>query len=104
MFLDFINLYRKFIKNFNEVAALLTLVLQTNNKSIGNKSQNTLANASKKNQDTSSDISHRNIDGDIKNLLSVIKSVKSKNENFVKVNSFKTEFLTRKAKKIFIYL
>lgn len=49
---------------------------------------------------------------DIKNLSTVTKSAKSKKSdlvkakklNFAKINSFKTDFFTPKAKKAFIYL
>ena len=44
------------------------------------------------------------IDGNIKNLSSVIKSAKFKKPIFAKVNSYETDFLTTGAKKAFINL
>ncbi len=41
VFLDFANFYRRFIRNFSRFAAPLTSMLQTTDKSTGNKPQNT---------------------------------------------------------------
>lgn len=73
-------------------------------KLTGYKSQSTLANVRKKNQDISSNIDDKNISKDIKNLLFIIKSTKSKKPNFAKINSVKIDFLISRAKKAFIYL
>ena len=61
----------------------------------------------KGNQDVSAsvvDIGGGNVDGDIKNLSSIVKSAKSKKPIFTKTNSFGTDFFTTGAKKAFIYL
>ncbi len=79
-------------------------MLQTTDESSGNGSLSILTNASKKNQDAPNGGNSRDVDGNIKNLSSVVKSAKSKKPNFVKNNSSKTEFLILRAKKAFIYL
>ncbi len=83
---------------------LFTLILRTTDKSTGNMFQSILVNASKKNQDTPSSVSDGGVNRDIKNLLSIVKLVKSKKPNFTKANFFGKEFLTSRAKKTFIYL
>ncbi len=77
VFLGFANFYRRFIKNFNRIAAPLTSMLRTTDKSTGNSSQSTLTNASKKNQGVPSGGGSAGVDGNIKNLSSVVKSAKS---------------------------
>ncbi len=62
-----------------------------------------MTNTSKKNQDVSSGCSSKGVDGDIKNLSSIVKSAKSKKPNFTKANSG-TDFLTLRAKEAFIHL
>ncbi len=69
----------------------------------GNGSQSILTNASEKNQGAPSGVGSRGVDGDIKNLSTIVKSAKSKKPNFTKANS-KTDFLILKAKKAFIHL
>ncbi len=103
MFLSFTNFYRRFIKNFSRIATPLTLMLQTTDKSTDNGSQSTLTNASKKNQGALSGVGSGGIDGNIKNLSSVVKSAMSKKSNFAKVNSG-TDFLIPRAKEAFIHL
>ncbi len=64
----------------------------------------TQATESEKNQDTLANAGGGiGIDRDIKNLLSVVKSAKSKKLNFAKANSG-TDFLIPKTKKAFIHL
>ncbi len=86
----------------------LILILQTTDKSTGNKSQNILANDSKKNQDALSGIGGNNVGRNIENLSFIIKLAKSKKpnltEDFIKTNFFETDFLILKAKKVFIQL
>ncbi len=102
VFLGFANIYRRFIKNFSRLAALLTSIIQTTDKSTGNSSQSSLTNANEKNQGASSGGVSEDVDGDIKNLSFIIKSAKSKKANFTKAN-FGMDFLTPRAKKAFIY-
>ncbi len=78
-------------------------MLQTTNKSTSNGFQNTLTNASKKNQGVTSGGGSGSIDGNLKNLSSVVKLAKFKKPNFVKANS-RTDFLTLGAKEAFIHL
>ncbi len=103
IFLGFANFYRRFIKNFSNITALLTSILQTTDESTSNGSQSTLTNASKKNQGTLSGGDSGSVDGDIKNLSFVVKLAKSKKPNFTKANS-RTDFLTPGAKEAFIHL
>ena len=104
VFLGFANFYKRFIKNFNRIAASLISVFWTIDNSTSNEFQSTLTNASRNNQDRPGGISSKNVDRDIKNLLSVVKSTKSKKPNFVKASFAKMEFLIFEAKKAFIYL
>ena len=97
MFLSFANFYKKFIKNFNRIAALFTLILLT----ISNNNLSTLINNNEKNQGILCNISNKDINKDIKNLSSIVKLAKSKK---LKTNFSETEFLTLKVKKAFIYL
>ena len=76
-------------------------------QTIHKETLSTQATENKKNLDESpsaGSVCGRGVDGDIKNLSSVIKSTKSKMPIFAKVNSSKTNFLTTGAKKAFIYL
>lgn len=104
MFLGFANFYKRFIKNFNRIPTPLILMLLIIDKSIGKRCKNTLINASNKYQSIPNNTGGRSIDRNIKDLLSIIKSAKSKKSNFLKNNSFKIKFLTLKAKKDFIHL
>ena len=61
-----------------------------------------MANINKKNRDTLSIIDNRGIDKDIKNLSSVIKSVREL--KLIKSNYSKMNFLTLGAKEAFIHL
>ncbi len=116
MFLGFANLYKKFIKNFSRIATLLTLMLQTTGKI---KSQSILANTSKKNQEVSNSTTRADSNGvgkNIKNLSTVINLAKFKKSDLIKLKkldlpktnstkvNFRTDFLTSRAKKAFIYL
>ncbi len=80
------------------------------------KARSTQATENKKNQDTPASVSGAGVGGSFENLSTAAKSVKSKKSqltkskksdlpkaNFAKVNS-RTDFLTSKAKKAFIYL
>ena len=91
MFLSFTNFYKKFIKNFSKIEALLISILQI----IGDNDQSTLANASKKNQATAGRIDNDRVDKGIENLSTIIKSKKS---DYAKVNFFGRDFLTFKTK------
>ncbi len=100
MFLGFANFYRRFIQNFSRIAAPLTSILRTTD----DEALSTQVTENKKNQDAPSGIdSGGTIDGDIKNLSSIVKSAKSKKPNFAKTN-FGIDFLTSRAKKTFIHL
>lgn len=120
MFLSFINCYKKLIKNIKRIATPLILILQMNNIT-SFKILNINLNNNKKNYNVSGDISHidsRNIDKSIKNLSIVAILFKSKNftlvkskkpdltrhkNDFAKIDSARTNFLSLKAKKAFIY-
>ncbi len=110
MFLDFVNFYRKFIRNLIRIAAPLTSMLQTTNKSTGDEIQSTQA----KNQDATGATSRTRIGGvggSFENLSTAIKSdkskkpklTKSKKSDLPKANSG-TDFLTSGAKEAFIHL
>ncbi len=92
VFLDFANFYRRFIRNFNRITAPLILILQITNKSTGDETQS--IQAEKQSVPGSAGAGGTNdVDRHIKNLSSVIKSVKFKKPSFVKVNSSGTDFL-----------
>lgn len=76
IFLNFVNFYIKFIRNFSRIVVQLILILQTT----GNSNQSTQTYRNKKNQDTKSRVSRVDVgvDADIKNLSIVIKLVKLK--------------------------
>ncbi len=101
--LDFANFYKRFIKNFSRIAAPLTTMLQTTDKSIGNGFQSTLTNVSEKNQSASNGGGSEDIDGNIKNLSSIVKSARSKKLNITKAK-FGADFLTLGAKEAFLHL
>ncbi len=101
VFLGFANFYRRFIKNFGKIAALLTSILQITKKLTNIEPQSTQA----KKQDIPNSVSGiDSIGGDIENLLSIVELAKSKKLNLTKSNSLKTNFLFLGAKKAFIYL
>ena len=91
-----------FIKNFSRNTVLLISILQIT----GDHNQIILAITSKKNQSVANKVDCSRIGTSIKNLSIVVKSKKSNltKAEFAKVNSSKTDFLTFKAKKVFIYL
>lgn len=109
IFLDFINFSKRFIKNFNKIAILLTLILWTTDESTRNESQSTRANDNENNQDalsgegaSSSSSNSSNIGRNIENLSMVEYLAKSK--KIAKVNAFGAHFLTSEAKRVFVYL
>ncbi len=104
VFLSFINFYKRFIQNFNRIAALLISMLQNTN----DEALSTQVTENEKNQDTPASAGNSvGVDKSIKNLSTVanlakFKKTKSKT-NFVKTNS-RTDFFTPKAKEAFIHL
>ncbi len=103
VFLGFANFYRRFIRNFSRIAAPLTSILRTTNESTREKTQSTQAIENEENQDVAAGIGSAGSGGSIKNLSTVVKSAKSKKPNFAKAN-FRTDFLTPRAKEVFIHL
>ncbi len=103
VFLGFANFYRRFIKNFCRIAALLTSILRTTNKLTRDETKSTQAIETKENQDATAGVSSAGSGGSINNLLTIVKLAKSKKPNFAKVN-FGMDFLTSGAKKAFIHL
>ncbi len=99
VFLGFANFYRRFIRNFSRIVAPLTSMLRTT----GDDDLGAQATGNEKNQGAPSGVGSGGVDGDIKNLSSVVKSAKSKKSNFAKANSG-TDFLTPGAKDTFIHL
>lgn len=99
MLLDFINFYRRFIRNFNKIGALLTLILLTTS----HKTLSPQAGENKKNQNALDDDSIRSVSRNIENLLTIVKLAKSKKLDFVKIKPSKTDFLIFKAKEAFIH-
>lgn len=67
-----------------------------------------MVNDNKNKQDVLSSVNGKTVSGDIENLLSILKMAKFKKLNLIKdftnANSFRIDFLTSKAKKVFIYL
>ncbi len=114
MFLSFANFYRRFIRNFSRIAAPLISILWTT----GNDGLGAEASQHEENQDATGVAGGGRVGKSIKNLSTAAKLTKSKKpkltkpkksdlikaQNFVKTNSFKTDFLTPEAKKVFIYL
>ncbi len=111
IFLGFANFYRRFIRNFSRIAVPLTSMLQTTD----NKALSTQAIENEKNQDApnaAKGADGGNISGSIKNLSTAGKLAKSKKpkltkrkrSNLIKAHFSGTDFLTSKAKKVFIYL
>ncbi len=103
VFLGFANLYRRFIRNFSRIAALLTLILQTTTESTKDEIQSTQATENKENQDAAAGAGGAGSGENIKNLSTVVKLAKSKKSNFAKAN-FGMGFLTPGAKEAFIHL
>lgn len=100
-----------FIRNFNRIVVLFTLMLQTTS----NKNLSIYASTNKKNYVAPSsicgNISIGIIDGGFENLSTVAKLNKFKNpglakskKHFVKAHSTRTDFFTLKVKKVFIYI
>lgn len=110
VFLDFVNFYRRFIKNFSNIAVLFTLILQTT-KSIKVSSLSTRVNKNKyyqnkKNEAIRAGSDKKNL-SPITKLKILAKSKKSnlakpKKSDFIKANFFEMDFLTSGTKKTFI--
>ncbi len=113
MFLGFASFYRRFMRNFSKIVALLTLMLQTTT----DKALSTQATKNEKNYNVPSvtaKVDGGEVGRSIKNLSTVVKSTKSQRPKSTKskksdllkakVNSYGTDFLTLGAKKTFIYL
>ena len=110
VFLSFANFYRRFIRNFSRITASLTSMLQKTN----NEALSIQATKEERNEAISAGLGSSSV-GDkvgenIKNLSTIINLVKSKLTKpkkaglpNTKVNS-KTDFLTPRAKKVFIHL
>ncbi len=110
MFLGFANFYRRFIRNFSIITALLTSMLWTTNELTGDETQSTQA----ENQDAPGAAGRAGsggVSGSFENLSNVIKSAESKKPkltkfkkpDLAKANS-KMDFLIPEAKKTFIHL
>ncbi len=99
MFLGFANFYKRFIKNFSRIAALLTSILETT----GNDDLAAQASEHEKDQDATASAASAGGGRSIKNLSTIAKSAKFKKPNFIKAD-FGTDFLTSGAKKAFIHL
>ncbi len=84
----------------SRITVPLTLILRiTDDGAIGTE---TTKNG--KNQDIQRGVGGGGIYRDIKNLSSIVKSVKSKKPNFAKSNFFGMEFLTSGPKEAFIHI
>ncbi len=99
VFLSFANFCRRFIRNFNRIAAPLISMLQTTSKNdLGAQ-----ASGHEKDQDATASAAGAGGGRSIQNLSTAAKSAKAKKPNFAKAN-FGTDFLTPGAKKVFIHL
>ena len=98
MFLGFAKFYRKFIRNFSKITALLTFMLQTTNKAVGNELQSTW-NENLDTPGTEGAGRPGRAGGDNENLSNAGKLKKRS-----KANSTEADFLTSRVKEIFIYL
>lgn len=81
IFLDFANFYKRFIRNFNKIAASLTIILRTTNKTSRDKTQSSQANNSRKNWDRVSDVDSTGNDGSVDKdveYLSIVKKLAKK--------------------------
>lgn len=93
MFLSFTDFYRKFIKNFCRIIANLTLILQTIDKLSKNEFQTTKVNKVENNQNVPRGVNRNSDRRDIKKLLIIVKSGKSKELNFA--NSKKSDLVKK---------
>lgn len=110
VFLGFANLYRRFIKNFNRITASLTSMLRTMIIATEADSLSTKAKDDKYKKEERDGSRAGRVDrvGSGNKILST--NAKSKNSpkskrksDFVKSNSFKTDFFTPRAKEAFTY-
>lgn len=120
MFLDFVNFYKRFIKNFSGIIAPLITIVQLT----GHNNLSTLANGNKTNHNapshTGGSINNSDISESIENLSIIknltkfkkpdlarfkkLKLVKTRKLDFAIAQTSRTDFLTPKAKKTFIHL
>ena len=79
--LDFTNFYKRFIKNFTRIIALLNLMLQTTD----NKIFSIQAIENQKNQDTLAGTDSSKVDKSIENLSIIAKWAKCKKPKLTKL-------------------
>ena len=109
MFFGFTNFYKRFIWNFNRIAASLTSILQTTNI----EAPSIQVTKNKRNEAVLANTGSSNIDNrvgeSIENLLTIVNLAKSRLTKPKKARlpitkaNFGTNFLTFGAKKAFIY-
>ena len=114
VFFNFANFYRKFIKNFNEITASLTLMLEiTNNEALSIQATQDKTNEAVLASDNGDGGGGGRVDRSIENLLIITNLAKSKKSKLTKpkksdlINvkaNIRTDFLIFGAKKAFIHL
>lgn len=98
MFLDFVNFYRWFIKNFSNIAALLTLILKMITLLASARPGCIGANKNEADTNGSDNVGGSRFNNTIANLSSNIKKISSK-AGFL---TFKASLAFTQLKKIFI--